>query len=147
MPFSPRPARPFLVVAYLLLAAAGMAALWWPSPSVRMAGRGLADLWSTFLLVGGLLSACGAGRRQWLGEYIGLPLLIAVWAVYGLTSGYAAFISDQRSSRAGALALLGVAALLGYRWEYVAVYRKAARETAGRPRGELDAGGSVNGPA
>lgn len=124
-----------LVAAYLLLAAAGLCALAWASPSVSQAGRGLAATWAVFLVVGGLTCAIGAARRTWFGEYVGLPLLIAVWAVYGLTAGYAAVARHRPASWAGCCGLLAVAFLLAYRWEVIAVYRRAARQHAARPPG------------
>jgi hypothetical protein len=130
VPNSPAPARAALVAAYLLLAGAGLVALIWASPSVAQAGRIWAFTWAGFLVVGGLTSAYGAARRSWFGEYAGLPLLIAVWAVYGISAGWAAVAASRPETWAACCALLAVAALLAYRWEVIAVYRRASRETA-----------------
>lgn len=133
MPYTPLPARVSLVASYLLLAAAGVVASIWPPATVAQAGWQWAYVWGGFLFVGGIASAYGAARRFWTGEYIGLPLLIAVWAVFGVTAGYGALRTDRPAAWVSSFALLSGACLLGYRWEYVAVYRRAARQSAGRP--------------
>lgn len=123
------PRRAWLVTAYLLLAAAGIAALIWTSPSVSAAGRVWSSTWAVFLAIGGALAGQAAWRRTWLGEYIGLPLLITVWAVYGLAAGYVA-AQGRLSALPGCMGLLGVGALLAARWQAVAATRTAARRSA-----------------
>lgn len=136
MPNTPLPARAALVVAYLLHASAGVAAAFWPPPSVAASGRLWAYAWGAFLVVGGLMCAVGAIRRTWLGEYLGAPLLIAVWTVFGITAGWAGIQAGRPGSAAGCFALLAVASLITYRWEQLAVYRKASREATTRGRDE-----------
>lgn len=131
MPTSPLAARRLIVAAYILLTVAGAAAMFWPTPTVGQAGRALSDFWALFLIVGGLTSAVGACRRRWTGEFMGLPLLITVWAVYGLGAGWTA-ATDRPSAWAGCTGLLAVAFLLGARWETIAIYRRAARQNADR---------------
>lgn len=127
--------RHLLVLSYLLLAAAGGAALPWASPAVSRAGELFATVWAVFLLAGGLLAGVAAARRSWLGEFVGLPLLISVWAVYGLSAG-AAVAQGRLSALPGATGLLAVAALLGWRWVGVNIERRASRQVADRETGE-----------
>lgn len=129
------PSRGWLVTAYLLLAAAGAAALVWTSPSVSAAGGVWALTWAVFLAAGGALAALAAFRRHWLGEYIGLPLLITVWAVYGLAAG-ASVLAGRLNSLPACLGLLGVAALLAARWQAVETTRAAARRSADNRPGD-----------
>lgn len=136
MPNTPLPARVFLVASYVLSAAAGVVASIWPPPTVAQAGAVWAYMWGGFLVVGGLSSAFGALRRMWTGEYVGLPLLVAVWGVFGVTAGYTAVHAHRPAAWASSFALLSVACLLGYRWDYVAVYRRSARQAATRAPGD-----------
>jgi peptidoglycan/LPS O-acetylase OafA/YrhL len=123
------PRRAWLTVAYLLFAATGATALLWTSPSVSQAGRVWARTWAVFFLLGGLLAAYGAWRRRWYAEYAGLPLLVTVWAVYGLAAGWVA-VQGRLSALPGCLGLLAVAGLLGARWQAVEADRRAARRGA-----------------
>ncbi len=134
MPNQPPPARRTLVAAYVLLAAAGFAALLWPTPSVGSAGRGVSDVWATFLATGGVLSAVGAARRTWFAEWVGLPLLATVWAVYGLAAAWLAATQTRPTSVPAALAFTGVAALIVARWVLVDIHRRAANQVARRGR-------------
>lgn len=129
------PPRHLLVLSYVLLAAAGAAALPWASPAVSRAGELFAIVWAAFLLVGGVLAAVAAVRRSWLGEFVGLPLLICVWTVYGLAAG-AAVVQGRLSALPGATGLLAVAALLGWRWTGVNIERMASRQVADHEAGE-----------
>lgn len=129
------PRRGWLVAAYLLLAAAGAAAIPYASPAVSAAGALWSFGWAAFLVVGGVLSAAGAWRDHWLGEFIGLPLLIAVWAVFGVAAG-AAVVQGRLNALPGATALLAVACLLAWRWTDRNAIRRAAREVANRRTAE-----------
>jgi hypothetical protein len=114
---------------YLAMAAAGFCAWRWPSPSLAHATGGEALLivvWDIFLVVGGLTAGLGAAVDRWLGEYVGLPLLAAVFAVYGLSS----LASAKDSSRAGAAILIAVALLLLARWADVGDVRRVAAQSA-----------------
>lgn len=125
------PNRVLLIISYLLLVSAGIAGSIWHSASVSQAGFPVATLWALFLTVGGASCAYGVMRRNWLGEYIGLPLLVAVWMIYGISSGYSA-IYGNRSAIGGSLALTSVASLLAWRWRGIVEIRKAASRGAMR---------------
>jgi hypothetical protein len=126
VPNSPPPARRTLAVAYLLLAAAGVVSLIWPT-SVGQAGRGPADVWSTFLAVGGLSCALGVARHTWFAEWAALPLIVAAWAAFAVSA-----LTGHTRSVAVVLASLGVAATMTARWVLLNVYRHAARDEARR---------------
>jgi hypothetical protein len=118
---------------YMLMAAAGMFAAQWPAPAVERATAPIAQLlmvWAVFLTGGGLLSAFGAITDRWIGEYLGLPLLTAVAAVYGVS----ALSSGRTTSLAGGAVLLAMAAFLAVRWLEVAAVRKAVQSIAPRHR-------------
>lgn len=111
---------------YLLMAVAGVFAGIWPSPNVSNAAAASAWLvlvWDAFLVAGGVCSSVGAVTERWLGEYVGLPLLGAVFAVYGLAS----FASPNRAAFAAGAVFLGIALLIISRWLDVAYARRLAR--------------------
>lgn len=115
---------------YLLMAAAGALAAIWPSPNVSSAAAAASYLvlvWDAFLVVGGLCSAIGAITQRWIGEYVGLPLLASVFAVYGV----AALVGGRPFALAGGAAFLGITALFAGRWLDVAAVRRLA-SAAGR---------------
>lgn len=118
--------RRFVYAAgYLLMAVAGVFAGLWPSPSVENAAASsqlLVTVWNAFLLVGGLASAIGAITERWIGEYVGLPLLASVFAVYGV----AAVASGRETSYAAGAAFVGIALLFMGRWVDVAAVRRLA---------------------
>ena len=121
--------RWFSAVGYALMACAGVAAIYWPAPSVRSATSGvdqLLYLWDAFLVAGGLLSLFGAVTDRWVGELLGLPLLAAVFAVYGLSAFLAAYASGRPMSVAGGCALTSVALILVGRWRELGVVRRSA---------------------
>lgn len=119
----PRPAR---LIAYTLFGLAGLAAVLWPAPSVRAASGWLVYVWAAWLLVGGLTSAVGTVTDRWIGEYAGLPLLVAAFGVYALVVG----ASGRLPSVAGALVLGGLAAKLAARWQDVHCVRREATALA-----------------
>lgn len=131
------------MVGYLLMAAAGVCAVIWPTRSVEEATNrldALILLWAGFLLVGGLLSAYGALTDRWFGEYTGLPLLAVVFVVYGigaLTLGP----SSGWTSVAGGMVFLGVSCLLLGRWRETFLLRRAAAAQARAARREGAGGG------
>jgi hypothetical protein len=110
---------------YLLMAVAGVFAGIWPSPNVSNAAASgyLVFVWDTFLVAGGLCSSVGSVTERWFGEYIGLPLLGTVFAVYGL----ATFLAPNRVAFAAGAAFLGMAMLLASRWLDVSYARRMAR--------------------
>lgn len=115
------------VVGYTLMAAAGVAAMAWPAPSVRAATNPvttLAYVWAALLVVGGMSSAIGAAADRWLGEYAGLWPLIATFAVYAIAGA----ATGRATTVAGSCALGSIAFLLLARWRDIAqIRREAAR--------------------
>lgn len=122
------------MAAYLLLAVAGVAAFPYQSPSVSAAGAIWATFWAVFLTVGGLTSAIGVWRDHWMGEFVGLPLLVSVWAVFGVAAGWRVFQGHPETIPAST-ALLAVACFLAWRWSDRNALRRTAREVA-QARGE-----------
>lgn len=115
------------------MAAAGVAAVVWPAPSVATATNGIAFLlytWDAFLLIGGLLSLFGAFTDRWVGESLGLPLLFAVFATYGVAAFAAAYASGHPSSLAGGFALSSIAFMIAGRWREVNAVRRSAVKAA-----------------
>lgn len=115
-------------ISYLLMALAGIAAVAYPAPSVKSVTATI-DLflyvWDAFLIIGGLCSCFGAVTDRWIGEYLGLPLLSSVFAVYGIAALYIGG-SSRPTSLAGGCALLSIAMLIIGRWREVSVVRKSA---------------------
>ncbi|GAB3856531.1 hypothetical protein GCM10029963_53060 [Micromonospora andamanensis] len=121
-----QPRRWSRVAGYAMMAAAGVGAAAYPTPSVQDATGPLVYLWASFLMLGGLLAAAGAATDRWIGEHIGLPLL---WAAHGV---YAVVLlsSLAPASVVASLALAGFALLLYGRWRDVATVRLEATRQA-----------------
>lgn len=66
-----------------------------------------------------------------VGEFAGLPPLVAVWLVYGLTAGWIVLDRDDMTRLPASLALISIASLLFWRWQTVAGDRQAARQLRG----------------
>jgi hypothetical protein len=113
-----------------LLASAGLASALWPVQSVEHATRPWQSLaWTGFFMLGGLASALGVITDRWLGELVGLPMLITVFAFYSVV----AFSAGKLPSLAGGCFLLAVGVLLFVRWQQVwEVRRVAAAASPGR---------------
>lgn len=79
--------RPIAVATYLAFVLAGLFFLFWgPNPGVRLLLHTAGFVvWNTFLIIGGLLGAFGAARRQFRVEIIGVPFLSSSLAVYGVS--------------------------------------------------------------
>ncbi|GGM14393.1 hypothetical protein GCM10012279_35620 [Micromonospora yangpuensis] len=109
-----------------MMAAAGIGAAAYPTPSVRDATGPLVYLWATFLVIGGLLAAYGAVTDRWIGEHLGLPLL---WAAHGV---YAVVLAAALApaSAVASLAIGAFALLLFGRWRDVATVRREATRQA-----------------
>lgn len=126
MPATTPPPRPARLIGYSLFTLAGLAAVLWPAPSVESASGWLVYVWAAWLLTGGLMSAVGTATDRWIGEFAGLPLLFAAFAVYALVVA----TGGRLSSIAGACVLAGIAAKLVARWQDVSVVRKEATALA-----------------
>lgn len=128
---TPPPKRGWLVAAYVLCALAGAASLLWQSPTVAAAGNWVL-VWAALLIVGGAASAYGVACGHWLGEWCGLPPLIAVWLVYGLTNGWLIVSRDDLARTSASLALMAIACFMFWRWQIVARERQAALQVHNR---------------
>lgn len=83
-----------------------------------------------FCLLGGMLSALGAGTGRWGGEYLGLPLIgAAMLAFAGITYRDAWDTIGWVSVPSIAL-LLAYGILIAARWHDVSTVGRAAREYA-----------------
>lgn len=82
--YSSRSGRIARVIAYLCWIGAG--AILSSHPSV-LVSTGLFGIFvfafSLFIFLGGVFSALGAITDRWIGEYVGLPLVISTMWVYG----------------------------------------------------------------
>jgi hypothetical protein len=117
--------RVVYAVSYAAMATSGTCALIWPAPAVSRAANGAATLitvWAVMLIAGGFFGLVGAIRGRWLGEFVGLPLLVVVFMVYGL----GAFANGMPASRAGAFALSAIGTLIAGRWIEVNGTRRQA---------------------
>ncbi len=143
IPRHPPPRRRLLyTAAYALMAAAGVAAFFFPARSVQSATGpldALIVLWSIFLVVGGAASALGSFTDRWLGEYVGLPLLAAVFGVYGV-GALALARPGMWTVLAGGFAFLAIALVFMGRWAEVGRVRvEAAKQARERHQAEARA--------
>jgi len=113
-------------VAYALFTAAGTLLLL-SSVFTPLLGA-TAALMSWFLVVGGAVSALGAILRRWVGEFVGLPLLISSFGVFAVITIQLSFQETPYIAVADAAILFGFALVLAVRWRAVlAIYRLAHR--------------------
>lgn len=101
-------------IGYALLTACGIVLVVAPAPAVRASTYAAAVyVWAAFLIVGGTLSALGAGLDRWAGEYVGLWPVMTAFAVWSLAA----------LARPGALAfgllLIAITVLFFARWRHV----------------------------
>lgn len=116
---------------YALLTACGVVLVTAPAPAVRASTFAAAVyVWAAFLIVGGILSAVGAGLDRWPGEYIGLWPIMTAFAVWSLAA----------LARPGALAfgllLVAITVLFFARWRHVSRVRRALVKVPERVRDE-----------
>jgi hypothetical protein len=125
-------------LAYLLTACAGVIATVAPPPSVETTASPVYVafyLWTVLLIVGGALSAVGAARGRWLGEYVGLWPLIVSFLAFGLAT---ATNGRGWQSAAGSLLLTAFATWLYSRWLDVALLRRDAARSQVEQTGDAD---------
>ena len=118
-------------LGYALIAITGVILIVAPVPSVRAStGVWVVYAWAAFLIVGGALSAIGAGLDRWPGEYIGLwPIMAAflVWSIAALAyPGAIAF----------GLLMLAITLIFFARWRHVSRVRRALERVPERVRDE-----------
>lgn len=109
-----------LIPVYSFAVAAGIAATVTAPPSMlEVIGSGWARLWALYLLAGGIVCLVGVlmrrgARGDWLGEFVGLPLIGTAVAVYGAV---AMSTLNSAAGRGAGVCLLGMlASLLAVRW-------------------------------
>lgn len=123
-----RKIRPWRAVAYLLLALGGIVI--WVDPTQQMDGVpfGVRWVWTSFLVIGGLVSMLGAITDRWLFEFVALPLIIVGFGglVVVLVAGGG---NTARLAFACWLASIVVqtARRYGGLWRFVSAVRKAKR--------------------
>lgn len=128
------PRRRWRVAGYILMGGAGLVALLNAHATTVAASTGwLAYVWAAWLLLGGAMAAVGSATDRWLGEYAGLPLLIASLASYASVL----LLSGHLGALAGSLLLAGFASKLVARWQDVATVRREAQRAA-KDRGSGD---------
>lgn len=115
--------------AYFLVASAGVLSTVFQPQSVRETTSPvflLFYLWTGLLTVGGVLSAVGAIRGRWFGEYVGLWPLIVSFAAFAL----AVSTNGRGWASSGSAALLAAFAVWLYsRWLDVALLRRESVES------------------
>ena len=126
------PRRWTRVLQYVLYTAASMIGAF--EPSVILTSNLTSWIiygWVLCLLIGSALCMIGAIRNSWLGEYLGLPLMIFALGGYGLLAlGTALFVNP--TAALGALLYLAVTLGLLTRLVEVSNLRKIA--SANRPQ-------------
>lgn len=124
----PPAARRAQTVAYLLFAGAGATAAVWPSPSVKSTtgSHALLAVWVVFLLAGGVTSGVGRSAGRWVGEFVGIPLLGAAFAIYSVSAVYFTISTGQYTGITAGLALGAIFWLLAARWSEVNLIRLEA---------------------
>lgn len=126
-----RTIRIALTVAYGLMGTAGAFLL--ISPIFQEAYSWRIEVMAWFLIVGGVLACIGAASQRWWGEFTGLPLLSAAFAVFGVITAAENYEFDAFLSLANGGLLWAVASLLVARWRVpFAWYRLALALGKGR---------------
>jgi hypothetical protein len=125
-----------LVWVYAFGTFAGAAAVVFSPPSMLdVIGERGARAWGLYMLAGGLVCLVGVlmrrgARGDWLGEFVGIPLVVVAVAVYGVV---AAETLDGTPGRLAGIGLLGMlASLLIVRW--LRVWDDGKRATGTRSR-------------
>lgn len=122
-------------LGYVLLTACGLVLIAAPAPAVRASTAAWAVFaWAGFLIVGGVLSAIGAGFDRWPGEYVGLwPIMtaFAVWTIAALAQ-----VPNSTAALAFGLLLGAITSIFFARWRHVARVRRALVRVPERVRDE-----------
>lgn len=121
-------------IAYALMALAG--GLLFLSPQLRELDSTVIYVMSGFLAGGGIACLYGAIRQEWVGEFVGLPLLIAAFLVFALVQTGSTAQRAPFMALANLSLMLSITATLGGRWREVkAVYRVSVSQ-AGEAAGD-----------
>jgi hypothetical protein len=114
---------------YLVVMIGGGWSMVWPSQNLVGYGSGiLATAYALALMVGGAACLYGAARGRWVGELVGLPLVVPASA--GLTLVLLATIGDSLGRGTVAAVALTCTLLLADRWRGVWKVSRLAREAA-----------------
>lgn len=112
------------ITAYALMCASGVLLLL--SPFLVEVYPRTAETMAWFLAVGGGCCTLGAISERWVGEYVGIPLLAASFAVFGIITFAPAWDDAPYLALANLSLLMAVALGLVTRWrEAHAAYRLA----------------------
>ena len=116
---------------YLVVMIGGAWSLAWPSQNLVGYGSGmLAIAYALAMTAGGGACLYGAARGRWVGETIGLPLVVPASA--GLSIVLLATIGDSLGRGTVAAVAVTCTLLLADRWRGVARVARLAREAARR---------------
>ena len=119
---------------YLGLAVAGIGGFVYPSDMVQSAvSTSTVFWWTGSMAISALLAFWGTARDYWLGEYAGLPLMIAVLTMYGVVTVQAATGTAPARVAYGIL-ILSYACGLFARWLYLNKIRLANLEAVADKR-------------
>lgn len=103
---------------YVVIMTGGAWAFAWPSANLVGYGSGLVAIaYATAMFLGGAACLIGAATDRWMGELIGLPLVVPASA--GLTVVLAVTIGDSLGRGTVAIVALTCTMLLADRWRGV----------------------------
>lgn len=116
-------------LTYIVVMAGGAWSLCWPSANVIGYGSGwVASAYSLAMFLGGVACLYGAARGRWVGELVGLPLVVP--ASGGLSIVLLATIGDSLGRGTVAAVAVTCTLLLADRWRGVWRVSRLAREAA-----------------
>ena len=119
-------------IAYACIGTSGLLLIM--SPIFATTETPLAITMTWFMMVGGYISAVGAATNRWAGEFMGIPLLMASFSVFGFIT-FRENRPDAPYIAAANLSLLnGLALLFLARWLYVFSVQDAAQRFSRKKR-------------
>ena len=117
------------VATYLAVITGGAWALMWPSQNfLSYGGLPVAYAYSAAMILGGLVCLYGACRGRWVGELVGLPMVIMATASLSIILWTT--LSDSLGRGTVALVATTCTLLLAERWRGVRRVATLAREAA-----------------
>lgn len=111
-------------IAYLLITLAGFLLLISELLPPFYGTVGVIMAW--FLLIGGSLSAIGAGTKRWVGEFVGLPLLAPAFAVFGILVWRTSVDVAPLIAAANLSLLTAIGLIMVIRWRVVLAIQRFA---------------------